>query len=93
MRQTDERRAPLERCRPLDEWFLQDFQPNGYAAGRPPWWHHDPSAEEIDREVAEHATCAACGTVGQDWWPVRNVAERSYRAFTRCPACGHCEEF
>jgi hypothetical protein len=77
--------------RPLHEWFLEDFQPNGYRAGPPPWANR--FGEHIDREVAAAATCDACGEVGQDWWPVHNVEERSYRAFTRCPACGHLEEF
>src|SRR5207245_8945288 len=77
--------------RPLHEWFLEDLEPNGYVAGLPPWGN--PANTAVDREVAAGATCASCGEVGQDYWPVHNPAERGYRAFTRCPACGHLSEF
>jgi len=78
-------------CRPLHEWFLEDFEPNGYVAGPPPW--ANGANARIDREIAEEATCDACGERDCRWWPVHNPTERSYRAFVRCNACGHMSEF
>jgi hypothetical protein len=43
--------------------------------------------------VALESACEACGAVGQDYWPVHNPETRSYRAFTRCNACGYLSEF
>ena len=74
----------------LHEWFVEDFAPNGYRAGRPPWIA--PAAEEIDRAVAEDNPCDACGGACR-YWPVHNPDTRSYRAFARCDACGNLSEF
>ena len=79
------------RPRLLHEWFLEDLGPNGYVAGPPPWGNRNN--EWIDREIAEAAACEACGARDCFWWPVHNAAERSYRAFIRCRACGNLAEF
>lgn len=64
-----------------------------YHLGPPPGAR--ASAVQIDRDVAATSVCVACGQHGQEYRAFHAVRPDlySYRAFTRCRACGHCEEF
>ena len=58
----------------------------GYRRGTP-----SALAAEVDAEVCQEATCAACGRHGLEYHPF--VTAASYRAVAACPCCGAAEEF
>lgn len=68
-----------------------DFALDGFAPGYPPW--AGPAAECIDRRVLAELPCPACDAPGLEYRPYHRAAGRRYRAFARCPRCGHVEEY
>ena len=73
----------------MNSHSLPDLVAQGYVQAPPPNYE----AATIDREVCRESTCDVCGHTGLDYVPYIRKSPFSYRAFARCPMCGHKIEF
>lgn len=70
---------------------VEELYESGYRSGRPYWGLIDGAS--IDEEVCADAVCEKCAHQGLEYHPFIKDEPRSYRAFYKCPECGHADEF